>query len=74
VLPRSGQGTGLRAQRERKCEAAAEGRIRRFAWMWPGARPDVVVLRTPVRQRRWTSWAGLVGSWVMLGWWDFRGY
>lgn len=73
VLPRSGQGTGLRALRERKCAAAAEGRISRFAWMCPGARPDVGVLWAPERQLRRTSWAGLRGCWVMFGFGDMEG-
>lgn len=49
VCARSGQGTGLRRQSEMKSVAKREGRIRRLAWMWPGARLTVLVLWVPVR-------------------------
>ncbi len=54
-VPRRGQGTGFLRQRLRKSDAAEEGRIRMFAWMWPFARPEVWVVRVPARQRRRTS-------------------
>ena len=41
LSPIKGQGTGFRWQSARKSEAYFDGRMTRFAWMWPGARPDV---------------------------------
>ncbi len=35
------------------------GRMRRFAWIAPGQRPEVGEVRAPVRQR-WRSWWGVV--------------
>jgi hypothetical protein len=40
-VARRGHGTGFLAHRSWKSFAAADGRTRRFAWIWPGAMLDV---------------------------------
>ena len=56
-MAKSGQGTGFRAHRSRKSFATADGRTRRFAWMWPGAMLEVWALSVPLRNLRRASWA-----------------
>jgi hypothetical protein len=53
LSPIRGQGTGFRWQRERKSAAYFEGRITRFAWMWPGARLAVEGYVGNVLERHW---------------------
>jgi hypothetical protein len=48
-----GQGTGFRWQRERKSDAYFEGRMTRFAWIWPGARLAVEGYVGNVLERHW---------------------
>lgn len=50
-----GHGTGFRAQRLRKSKAYFDGRIMRFAWIEPGARPAVGDVKPPEREVRRTE-------------------